>query len=140
MKPPWLLVTSAPALSAAQVVAAWAARFRQADGVRAHQQRLGMGACRAWTKEPILRTVQIHLVALRLWRVLQAQLGHVWGEGRWWLTPAWNRSQRHASLLDLRRLFWRYRAAFSQVLVALEGVEKIPQPQGLGRNPTEDAA
>jgi hypothetical protein len=110
------------------------------DGFRDHTQRLGMEACRAWTQEPSLRTFQVQLVALSLLRVLQAQLDHVWGEGRWWLKPEWNRSKRHASLLDLRRLFWRYRAEFSQFLVALEGVEKIPQPQGLGRNPTEDAA
>jgi DDE superfamily endonuclease len=137
---PWFLVTSALELSAAQVVEVWAARFRQEDGFRDHKQRLGMEECRAWTKEPILRTFQVQLVALSLLRVLQAQLDQVWGEGRWWLKPEWNRSKRHASILDLRRLFWRYRAEFSQFLVALEGLEKIPQPQGLGRNPTEDAA
>jgi hypothetical protein len=39
---PWFLVTSAPDLSAAQVVEAWTARFRQEDGFRDHKQRLGM--------------------------------------------------------------------------------------------------
>jgi hypothetical protein len=96
--------------------------------------------CRAWTKEPILRTFQVPLVALSLLRVLQAQLDQGWGEGRWWLKPEWHRSKRHAPILDLRRLFWRYRAEFSPFLVALDRLEKIPQPQGLGRNPTEDAA
>ena len=52
-KEPWFLITSALDLSAAQVVEAWAARFRQEDGFRDHKQRLGMEECRAWTKEPI---------------------------------------------------------------------------------------
>jgi hypothetical protein len=85
---PWLLVTTALDLSAAQVVAVWAARFRQEDGFRDHKQRLGMEECRAWTKEPILRTFQIQLVALTLLRVLQTRLNHAWGHGSWWLKPA----------------------------------------------------
>jgi hypothetical protein len=71
---PWFLITSALDLSAAQVVAAWTARFRQEDGFRDHKQRLGMEECRAWTKEPILRTFQVQLLALTLLRVLQARL------------------------------------------------------------------
>lgn len=47
---PWFLVTSALELSAAQVVAIWAARFRQEDGFREHKQHLGMEECRAWTR------------------------------------------------------------------------------------------
>jgi DDE superfamily endonuclease len=125
---PWFLVTSALELSAAQVVEVWAARFRQEDGFRDHKQRLGMEECRAWTKAPILRTFQVQLVALTLLRLLQAHLERGWGAGTWWAKPEWNRRKRHASILDLRRLFWRYRAEFSQFLVALEELEKIPQP------------
>jgi DDE superfamily endonuclease len=124
---PWFLVTSALELSAAQVVAAFAARFRQEDGFRDHKQRLGMEECRAWTKEPVLRTFQVQMVALTLLRLLQNHLDHVWGTGSWWCKPAWNSGKRHASIRDLCRLFWRHRAIFSQLLVALEDMEKIPQ-------------
>jgi hypothetical protein len=44
---PWFLSTSALDLSAAHVVEAWAARFRQGDGFRDHKPRLGSEACRA---------------------------------------------------------------------------------------------
>jgi hypothetical protein len=131
---PWFLVTSALDLSAAQVVEVFTARFRQEDAFRDHKQRLGMEECRAWTKEPILRTFQVQLVALTLLRLLQALADHTWGAGRWWLKPAWNDRKCHASILDLRRLFWRYRTEFSQFLVALEELENIPQHPGLRRN------
>jgi DDE superfamily endonuclease len=124
---PWFLVTSALDLSAAQVVAAFAARFRQEDGFRDHKQRLGMEECRAWTKEPVLRTFQVQMIALTLLRLLQNRLDHVWGTGSWWCKPAWNGRKRHASIRDLCRLFWRHRAIFSQLLVALEDMETIPQ-------------
>lgn len=91
---PWFLVTTALDLSAAQVVEAWAARFRQEDGFRDHKQRLGMEECRAWTKEPILRTFQVQLVALTLVRLLQAHLDQVWGAGTWWFKPPWNSRKR----------------------------------------------
>jgi DDE superfamily endonuclease len=136
----WFLVTSALELSAAQVIEAWTARFRQEDGFRDHKQRLGMEECRAWTKEPILRTFQVQLVALTMLRLLQVHVDRAWGAGSWWLKPEWNRRKHHASILDLRRLFWRYRAEFSQFLVALEESEKIPQPYGRCRNPAEEAA
>jgi hypothetical protein len=137
---PWFLVTSALELSAAQVVEVWAARFRQEDGFRDHKQRLGMEECRAWTKEPILRTFQVQLVALTLLRLLPPRLDHGWkGEG-WWCKPAWNRRKCHASILDLRRLFWRYREEFSQFLVNLEELEKIAQPLAPSRNLTGRAA
>ncbi len=56
---PWCLVTSALDLAAAAVVEVFTARFRQEEAIRDHQQRLGMEECRAWTKEPILRTLQV---------------------------------------------------------------------------------
>jgi hypothetical protein len=137
---PWFLVTTALDLSAAQVVEVWAARFRQEDGFRDHKQRLGMEECRAWTKEPILRTFQIQLVALTLLRLLQTRLNQAWGQGSWWLKPEWYPGKRHASILDLRRLFWRHRAEFAQFLLALEKFEKNPEPPGGCRYPAGRAA
>jgi hypothetical protein len=125
---PWFLVTTALELSAAQVVEAFAARFRQEDGFRDHKQRLGMEECRAWTKEPVLRTFQVQMVALTLLRLLQCRLDQTWGTGSWWHKPEWHPQKRHASIRDLCRLFWRYRAVFSQLLVTLEDMEKNPQP------------
>jgi hypothetical protein len=132
-KEPWFLVTTALDLTAAQVVEVFTARFRQEDAFRDHKQRLGMEECRAWTKEPILRTFQLQLVALTLLRLLQARLNQTWSPGSWWVKPEWNPHKRHASILDLRRLCWRYRTEFSQFLVALEDPETIPKP--LARSP-----
>jgi DDE superfamily endonuclease len=137
---PWFLVTTALDLSAVQVVTVWAARFRQEDGFRDHKQRLGMEECRAWTKEPILRTFQIQLVALTLLRLLQARLNHTWGHGNWWLMPEWNPRKRHASILDLRRLFWRYRPEFAQFLLALEKLKNIPTTSSQRHSPAGRAA
>ena len=130
---------SALDVAAAPGGAGWAARFRHEDGVRAPQQRLGLAAGRAWTTAPLLRPFQGPPVALS-WRRRQARLDQAWGAGPGWHTPAWHPPQRQAAILDLRRLSWRYRAAGSPCLVALEEWENIPQPQGLGRNPTEEAA
>jgi hypothetical protein len=81
---PWCLVTTALDLSAPQVVEAFAARFRQEDGFRDHKQRLGMEECRAWTKEPVLRTFQVQMVALTRLRLFR--LDQTWG-GSWWSKP-----------------------------------------------------
>jgi hypothetical protein len=59
----WATIASAADLSAGQVLSANSGRFRQEDGFRDHKQRLGMEECRAWTKEPVLRTFQIQMVA-----------------------------------------------------------------------------
>jgi len=131
---PWFLVTSALDLSAAAVVEVFAARFRQEDAIRDHQQRLGMEACRAWTKEPILRTCQVPWVALTRMRLLQERLNQVWGPGRWWLKPEWNPRTSQASILDLRRLFWRDRGEFGPFLLALEEWEHLPQTTGQCRH------
>jgi hypothetical protein len=139
-KAPWFLVNTALELTAAQVVEVFTARFRQEDAFRDHKQRLGMEECRAWTKEPLLRTFQVQLVALTLLRLLQARLNQAWGPGSWWLTPEWNPQKRHGSILDLRRLFWRYRTEFSQLLVGLENLEKVPQPLALQRDCSGRAA
>jgi hypothetical protein len=129
---PWCLVTTALDLSAPQVVEAFAARFRQEDGFRDHKQRLGMEECRAWTKEPVLRTFQVQMVALTRLRLFR--LDQTWG-GSWWSKPEWYAQKHHASIRDLFRLFWRYRTVFSPRLVALEEWEKpcqIPALQGNG--------
>lgn len=121
---PWFMVTTAIDLTAAQVVAAFAARFRQEDGFRDHKQRLGMEECRAWTKEPVLRTFQVQMIAQTLLRLMQFRLDAAAGADSWWQKPAWNPRKCHASLLDLRRLFWRHRAKLSQLLGDLEEVEQ----------------
>jgi len=117
---PWYLISTALDLTAEQVVEIFAARFRQENGFRDHKQRLGMEECRAWTKEPILRTFQVQMIALTLLRLLQFRLDAAWGKGEWWTKPEWNRHKQHPSILDLRRLFWRHRERISQLLLKLE--------------------
>jgi hypothetical protein len=137
---PWCLVTTALDLLAAQVVEAFAARFRQEDGFRDHKQRLGMEQCRAWTKAPVLRTVQVQIVALTLWRLLPFRLEQTWGTGSWWWKPAWYTQTRHASIRDLCRLFWRHHGAFSQLWVALEERQKLGQALARQGNVVSSAA
>jgi hypothetical protein len=137
---PWFLVTTALDLSAAQVVEACAARFRQEDGFRDHKQRLGMEACRAWTKEPVLRTFQVPMVALTLLRLLQCRLDQTGEMGRWWSRPEWYPQKRHGSIRDLCRLFWRHRGVFSHLLVALEERETSCQAVALRGKPVNRAA
>jgi hypothetical protein len=45
-----------------------------------------------------------------------------------------------AAVLDLRRLFWRYRMEFAQFLVALEELENIPPTSGQCRRVAGRAA
>jgi hypothetical protein len=110
---PWFLVASARELTTAQVAEAYAARYRQEDAFRDHKQLLGMEECRAWTKEPILRTFQVQMVAMTLLRLIQFRLESV---GQWWPKTPWYLHKRHVSILDLRRVFWRHREEFSHVL------------------------
>jgi hypothetical protein len=135
----WATIVSAADLSAGQTLAANAGRFRQEDGFRDHKQRLGMEECRAWTKEPVLRTFQVQMVAQTLLRLMQFHLDHRVGES-WRLPPPWNPHKRHASILDLRRLFWKYRRRFSQVLSALDDLHKPPQTKFHPRRSTIRAA
>jgi hypothetical protein len=123
---PWFLVPSALDWSAAQVVEAFTARFRQEDGFRDPKQRLGMEECRAWTKEPVLRPFQVQRLALTLLRLLPCHLDQTWGAESWWSTPEWSAQQRHASIRDLCRLFWRHRAVLSPLLIDLEEMNKTP--------------
>lgn len=121
---PWYLVTTALRLSAEQVVEAHAGRYRQENGFRDHKQRLGMEECRAWTKEPILRTFGVQLVAQTLLRLLQHKLDTQEGQGQWWSAPEWNQRKQHPSVLDMRRLLWGCREEFSHFLVELEEMRK----------------
>ena len=52
------LVTSAVELTGLQVVELFCARFRQEDAFRDLKQRLGWEECRAWTRNPSIRTSQ----------------------------------------------------------------------------------
>jgi hypothetical protein len=124
---PWYLITTALDLTVEQVIVLFAGRFRQEDAFRDLKQRLGMEECRAWTKEPILRTFQVQWLAMTLLRLLEDRVDAAWGEGSWWVAPEWNRHKNHPSVLDLRRLFWRYRSQVSQCLLRLEEIEKLPR-------------
>ena len=123
---PWYLVASARDLTPAQVVAVFAARFRQEDGFRDHKQRLGMEECRAWTKEPVLRTFQVQIVAQALLRLMPRKLAQT-RRHAWWTPPPWNLEKRYPSLLDVRRLLWRHREKFSHFMLRLEKFAKPPQ-------------
>ena len=112
----WYTVTTALSLTPEETVSVFAARFRQENGFRDHKQRLGMEECRAWTKEPVLRTFGVQMVAQTLLTLMQFQLDEAHGEQGWWSPPDWNRRKEHPSLLDVRRLFWECREEFSQLL------------------------
>src|SRR5205823_4190588 len=103
------LVSSARELTGLQVVELFCARFRQEDGFRDLKQRLGWEECRAWTKEPILRTTQAQLLAVLLLRLLQFRLEEAEGDG-WWFHPPWNSRKTRPSVLDLERLLREHRS------------------------------
>jgi hypothetical protein len=92
------------------------------------------------TKEPVLGTFQVQMVALTLLRLQQFRLDQTWGAGSWWSIPAWYVQKRHVSIRDLCRLFWRHRPVFSQFLVALEEGKQNPQALALQRNSVGEAA
>ena len=109
------LVSSATDLTGLQIVTIFAARFRQEDGFRDLKQRLGWEECRAWTKNPVLRTTQAQLLAMTLLRLLQFRLEAAEGDN-WWFHPPWNQRKSRPSVLDLGRLFQQHRAAIQQLL------------------------
>lgn len=114
---PFTLVSSATRLSGLQLVELFAARFRQEDGFRDLKQRLGWEECRAWTKQPIVRTTQAQLLAMTLLRLLQVRLEEDAGDA-WWFHPPWNQRKTRPSVLDLERVFWQHRQEISQLLSA----------------------
>jgi hypothetical protein len=109
------LVTRALALTGLQVVELFCARYRQEDGFRDLKQRLGWEECRAWTKNPILRTTQAVFVTMTLLRLLQLRLDNRLGE-KWWLHPPWNPHKTRPSVLDLERFLRQHQAAIQQGL------------------------
>jgi hypothetical protein len=135
----WSTIASAADLSVGQTLSANGGRFRQEDGFRDHKQRLGMEECRAWTKEPILRTFQVPIVAQTLLRLMQFRLEAICGKG-WYAPPPWNPDKRQVSILDLRRLLWSHRQRFSQVLATLDDLRKPPQTKYHCGQPTTRAA
>jgi hypothetical protein len=102
------LVSSATRLSGLELVELFAARFRQEDGFRDLKQRLGWEECRAWTKQPILRTSQAEFLAMTLLRLLQFRLEEAKGD-TWWYHPPWNTHKTRPSVLDAQRLLWQHR-------------------------------
>jgi hypothetical protein len=116
------LVTSATELSGMQMVELFAARFRQEDGFRDLKQRLGWEECRAWTRNPIMRTSQAQWVTMSLLRLAQFRLEAA-GEVDWWFRPPWNRKKDRPSVLDVERLFRRHRPEIQQDLSDWLGTE-----------------
>ena len=112
------LATSAVELTGLQIVELFCARFRQEDGFRDLKQRLGWEECRAWTKNPIVRTTQMELLALMLLRLLQFRLEEAEGDS-WWFHPPWNKRKARPSVLDLERL-WREHSSEIRRLLADE--------------------
>jgi hypothetical protein len=118
------LVTSAVALTGLQVVELFGARFRQEDGFRDLKQRLGWEECRAWTRNPIVRTTLTLFATMALLRRLQFRLEEEAGDG-WWLHPPWNPHKTRPSVLDVERLLRQHRDAIQRCLAAwLEEGEK----------------
>jgi len=118
------LVTSATALTGLQVVELFAARFRQEDGFRDLKQRLGWEECRAWTKNPIVRTTLTLFATMTLLRLLQFQLAEEVGDS-WWLQPPWNPRKTRPSVLDVERLLRQHRGEIQRCLAEwLEDEEK----------------
>jgi hypothetical protein len=109
------LVSSACGLSGLQLLEIFCGRFRQEDGFRDLKQRLGWEECRAWTKQPIVRTTQLQLLALTLLRLLQFRLEEAAGDS-WWFHPPWNKRKARPSVLDLERLLWQHRGEIQQLL------------------------
>jgi hypothetical protein len=124
------LVSSATDLNGLQLVELFAARFRQEDGFRDLKQRLGWEECRAWTKQPILRTTAALFVTMSLLRLLQFQLTEA-GTVDWWLRPPWNPRKVRPSVLDVERLLRQQRGKIQALLAAwLEGEEIAPEAWG----------
>jgi hypothetical protein len=114
------LVSSATGLRGLQLLELFGARFRQEDGFRDLKQRLGWEECRAWTKNPIVRTTQALFVTMTVLRLLQFRLQQAVGDD-WWLHPPWNPHKTRPSVRDSQRLLWRHRAEIQQGLAACLG-------------------
>ena len=122
---PWFVVTTALDLRPEDVQTLVPARYRQENGFREHKQWMGMEECMAWTKEPVLRTFQVQMMAITLLRLLQFRLEESKEKGTWWEKPPWNPRKKHGSILDLRRLLWKHREELSQLMQDLEDLENF---------------
>jgi hypothetical protein len=109
------VVSSARDLTGLQLVELFCARFRQEDAFRDLKQRLGWEECRAWTKNPIVRTTQMELLAMTLLRLLQFRLEEAEADS-WWFHPPWNKRKARPSVLDLERLWWQHRGEIQRLL------------------------
>src|SRR5262249_45794209 len=103
-----------------QLLEIFCARFRQEDGFRDLKQRLGWEECRAWTKNPIVRTTQMQLLAVLLLRLLQFRFEGAAGEG-WGVHATWNKRKTRPSVLDLGRLLRQYGAEIQALLAEALG-------------------
>ena len=72
---------------------------------------------------PVLRTFTVQQLCMTLLRLLQWRWEQRRGED-WCPAPPWNKHKTRISILDLRRLLWRHRKAFSQFLQEMDEVEK----------------
>lgn len=120
----WLPVTTSATRTAVEVVAVFAARSRQEDGPRGHEQRLGVEGCRAWAEAPVEPTFAVQVAARTRLRLLAGRLDADPGAGRWWSPPDWSRHKSHPSLRDVGRVVWAPRAEFSNLLRGLDGVRE----------------
>jgi hypothetical protein len=126
------LVSSALDLSGLQIVELFAARFRQEDGFGDLKQRLGWEECRAWTKNPIVRTTGALLLLLSLMRLLEFRLAEA-GKGDWWQRPPWNSGKQRPSIRDMERLWWQHRGEIQQHLAGwVEEQKKKGEPERKG--------
>jgi hypothetical protein len=114
------LVSSARDLTGLQLLEIFCGRFRQEDGFRDLKQRLGWEECRAWTKNPIVRTTQMQLLAMMLLRLLQFRLEEAEGDS-WWFHPPWNKRKTRPSVLDLERLLRQHRAELQRLVAEALG-------------------
>ncbi len=114
------LVSSARDLTGLQLLEIFCGRFRQEDGFRDLKQRLGWEECRAWTKNPIVRTTQMQLLVMTLLRLLQFKLEEAEGDS-WWFHPPWNKRKTRPSVLDLERLLRQQRAEIQALLAETLG-------------------
>jgi hypothetical protein len=90
----------------------------------------GWEECRAWTKQPILRTTQMQLLAMTLLRLLQFRLEEAEGD-RWWFHPPWNKRKARPSVLDLERLWRQHRQELQRLLAQeLGGLTGFGRRQG----------
>jgi hypothetical protein len=119
------VVCSTLILSGLDILTLFCARFRQEDGFRDLKQRFGWEECRAWTKLPIERTTQALFVLFVVLRMVQWRL-EASGATDWWLHPPWNERKVRPSVLDLERLFRRFRVQIQRFLACwLENGRKV---------------